>query len=457
LPEDPVPDAEPADLAAALGALVGGDHVITGDGAAAYAVEGVVPRAVVAPGSVDELSQVLAFAHRHRLVTVPWGSGSQMHLGMPPERVDLVCSLARFNRLIEYEPADMTVAVEAGMSLAELQRLLGERGQFLPLDPPTGPGSTVGGCLATRAAGPLRAGFGTLRDRLLGVRVVLPDGRIAKAGGRVVKNVAGYELGRLYTGALGTLAVVAEIYLKVQPLPASWAALKGPLDGAGQVEAALAALMDSEAEGVAMEVVEPAMAAALGWEPRWHLALAFAGTAAETAYLLERSREVVGEATGAPGNRWSAEAVPWPELHSQLLAAHRGTAPGNPDDPDGTGAVTVRVNLVSDQIAAFLDEAVAGAARAGMEARGIAHGFNGIARIHVAASRGGDRAALVREWRQRAETLGGSLVVERAPAELKRAVDVWGLPRDGFSLMKGLKEAFDPHGILNAGRFVGGL
>lgn len=286
---------------------------------------------------------------------------------------------------------------------------------------------------------------------------MLPDGRIAKAGGRVVKNVAGYELGRLYTGALGTLAVVAEIYLKVRPLPAHWAALTGPLDGAEQVETAMAALMDSEAEGVAMETVEPAMAAALGWEPRWHLALTFAGTAVETAYLIDRSRHVVGEAVAGAGKAWSAEAVEWPELHRQLLAAHRGSFGDGSGEPGAPAPVTVRANLVSDQVAAFLDEAVTGASRLGIKARGIAHGFNGIARIHVDAPSDGNPAALITEWRQRAETLGGSLVVERAPAELKRAVDVWGQPRDGFSLMKGIKEAFDPHGILNAGRFVGGL
>src|SRR5690606_21903447 len=135
--------------------------------------------------------------------------------------------------------------------------------------------------LSTRAAGPLRAGFGTLRDRLLGVRAVLPDGRIATAGGRVVKNVTGYDLARWNMGALGTLAIVTEIYLKVQPLPAAWGALSIAMQDAAAVERGMAALMASEVEMAALEVVEPGMAGQLGWDPHWHVAVGFAGTAPE--------------------------------------------------------------------------------------------------------------------------------------------------------------------------------
>src|SRR5690606_26912457 len=149
-----------------------------------------------------------------------------MHLGNPIPHVDLVVSLERLNQVIEYEPADMTVVVQAGIPLLRLQQVLGERRQFLPLDPPVSPTATVGGCLATRASGPLRAAFGALGDRLLGVKVVLADGRITKAGGKVVKNVAGYEMGRLYTGSLGALAIVVEMAFKVHPLPPGWLGLR---------------------------------------------------------------------------------------------------------------------------------------------------------------------------------------------------------------------------------------
>lgn len=384
------------------------------------------------------------------------------------DRIDLVCSTERLNRVIEYEPADMTLAVEAGMPLARLQEILGEKGQFLPLDPPAGPGSTLGGCLSTGASGPLRAGFGTLRDRLLGVRAVLPDGRIAKAGGRVVKNVAGYALGHLYTGALGSLAVVAELYLKVQPLPAQWLALRIPIPPAPDVddavEGALAALFGSELEAAAVEVLEPNMSRALGWPAAWHLALAFAGTPGELRYVREHVGRRLAPALPAAGG--TVEETPWPGLHAALLGAHRGGWPGR------EGQATARVHLLSSQVAGFLKEAVE--ADPAVPVYGIAHAFNGIIRLHFGPAEERACTALLQALRRRAQGQGGWLILEKAPRAVKEQVGVWdgphgasaaaggngeapGGPGGASTLMAGLKQAFDPHNILNPGRFFGGL
>lgn len=444
--------SEPTDLWQPLRSIVGDEHVLVEEAAARYRVEGVAPRIVVRPGSVEELSQVMAFANRHRLATVPWGSGSQMHIGAPVKQVDMVCSLERLNRLTEYEPADMTLAVQAGMPLSELQGLLGEKGQFIPLDPPVGERSTIGGCLSTRAAGPIRAGFGTLRDRLLGVRAVLPDGRIAKAGGRVVKNVAGYDLGRLYTGAFGTLVVVTDIYLKVQPLPAAWSGARIALPDAAAVEAAMASLLEREADPAALEVINPALAQRLGWPAQWHLAVGYAGTPQELWYIGERlPRWIPAEKEGAA----DVVAMDWEPLHEALVDAHRGRFTFG-DGSDGAG-VTAKVHVLSSQVAEFLDGAGQDAVRHGVECHAAAHGMNGIVRLHVPAADVEKHVALLEAWRERARSMDGTLVVERAPAPVKEKVDVWGQPDGTFALIKAIKQRFDPHGILNPGRFIGGL
>lgn len=185
----------------------------------AHAIDQMVPGLVARPRTEAEVAAVLQICSREGAVVIPWGAGAHQRLGHLPERADVVLSLAGLNQVVEYVPADMTVTVQAGMSLAELQELLAPHGQTVPLDPPGARLATVGGLVATGLSGPRRLAYGGVRDLLLGTRVALLDGRVIKTGGRVVKNVAGYDMNKLICGSFGTLGVITEVSLKLRPLP----------------------------------------------------------------------------------------------------------------------------------------------------------------------------------------------------------------------------------------------
>ncbi|RMF89503.1 MAG: FAD-binding oxidoreductase, partial [Nitrospinota bacterium] len=184
-----------------------------------YAVEGKVPQVVVFPETVEQIAEILSLANREGATVIPRGGGTKLHWGGIPRQVDIVLGLERMNQILEHEPADLTVTMQAGTRIQALQDRLGEKGQFVPLDPPFPQEATIGGTIATNASGPKRLLYGTVRDFLLGVKVVHADGRISRAGGKVVKNVAGYDLNKLYVGSYGTLGVLVEMTLKLLPRP----------------------------------------------------------------------------------------------------------------------------------------------------------------------------------------------------------------------------------------------
>lgn len=185
-----------------------------------FALNGVKPRTVVAPTNVEGVRTTLLQASREGLAVVPWGGGTRQGLGLPPARYDVALDLSGLNEVVEYEPADLTVTVQAGMTLGKLQTLLAGHNQALALDPPFADQATVGGTLAANLPGPISHRFGGPRERVIGLRAVLVDGSVVHSGGRVVKNVAGYDLARLFVGSLGTLGVITEVSFKLAALPA---------------------------------------------------------------------------------------------------------------------------------------------------------------------------------------------------------------------------------------------
>src|SRR5574337_1117783 len=215
-------------LHARLAEIVGADHIFAAELCAPYAVDGKAPKAVVFPANVQELSEVMKFAFSERVSVVPWGSGTKIGLGGIPARVDLVVGLTRLNQIIDHEPGDLTATLQAGTPLCEVQTSLRGSSQFLPFDPARSEQVTIGGILATNASGPWRHRYGTARDLVIGIRVVHADGTITKGGTKVVKNVSGYDMNKLYVGSLGTLGIILEATLRLYPLPAverTWIAL----------------------------------------------------------------------------------------------------------------------------------------------------------------------------------------------------------------------------------------
>jgi glycolate oxidase FAD binding subunit len=417
---------------------------------APYVLDGRVPDAVARPGSKEEIAAILALASQEGMPVTPWGGGTQMTLGAPPARPGVVIALGRLDRVLEHEPGDLTVTVEAGISLDALQSRLAERRQWLSLDPPDAERASVGGILATNASGPRRHLYGTARDVLIGITMVLGDGSVVRGGGRVVKNVAGYDLPKLAIGSLGTLGVIAEATFKLRPRPDAdrlFLACFPSLEPAGR---AARAILGSDLIPSAVELIDGDAARALEL-----------GAPAGAAILV-----------GVDG---LVEQVEWQcaEL-GRLLAPHGGVQArvldgaardamwralgGLPREAVPEVSGVMRWSVLPTQVAGVIQDGGALAHRRGLRAAFTAHAGAGV--VRGALGGGTDPAvveAVLGEWRGLARGAGGQAVLEWAPLAVKERVAVWETPGAAHRIMKRIKDALDPAGILNPGRFAGGI
>jgi glycolate oxidase FAD binding subunit len=365
-----------------------------------------------------------------------------MALGNRPTRLDLVLDTTSLDRVIEYEPADLTVTVEAGVRFSRLQELLRAEGQFLALDPPATPDSTIGGIIATNASGPLRFAYGTARDLVIGTRVANPDGHLTRAGGRVVKNVAGYDLNKLYVGSLGTVGVLVELSFKLAPIPPAQALIVGRFEGAGSARSLLNAVLHSPLSPMAVELLGPPAAETAGLARGLTVVLRVGGY----PQAVERQARDLGALIAEHGGqRVDAAEDAWDTIQNMALRARRdvllkAAAP--------IAHSVALVDLLERELARF-DPVV------------WAHAGNGVA--YAACAAPDESLALARnallESRRQVAALGSNalLVVEHCPARLKDNFDVWGNPGDGLGLMRAIKQQLDPRGTLNPGRYVGGI
>src|SRR5207302_768880 len=249
---------------------------------------------VVEPGSVDEVATLLRDASRDGLAVIPRGGGTKLDWGRPPRRADLVLSTVRLDRVLEHAWGDMTATVEAGCTVARLQHTLAEHGQRLACDPLWPERATIGGILATNDTGPLRARFGGLRDLIIGITVVLPDGTVARSGGKVVKNVAGYDLQKLMTGALGTLGVITEAIFRLYPLPREVRTLTFAARDYNDAQRLLLTIQDSTLEHTGLQArVQRGIN---------NVDVRLAGTSVGLATRIERAQVLAGSATAQDSN-----------------------------------------------------------------------------------------------------------------------------------------------------------
>ena len=249
-------------------------------------MDGSKPGPVVTPTDIEQLRAGLSEAANHEISIIPVGGGKHLGIGNVPQSYDVAMSLAQMNHIIAHEPADLTVTVEAGLRLDDLQRALAVHGQFLPLDPPCAAGATIGGVLAVNAHGPLRHAFGTARDWLIGTRVVHADGSLSKSGGRVVKNVTGYDMHKLYVGSLGTLGVLVEATLKVAPLPHGDSTLAIACRSAARGAEMILAAHDAGLALHAAELLSPPASHAVLGQSSWCALVRVAGGAQAVARSL---------------------------------------------------------------------------------------------------------------------------------------------------------------------------
>src|ERR1035437_2920969 len=218
------------------------------------AVDGIQPQMVIEPGSPDEIARVLKTARCAGLQVIPRGGATKLEWGKPPLGGDLVISTRRLNRIVEHAWGDMTATVEAGCTLAQLQHTLAEHGQRLALDPPSPEKATIGGILATNDSGALRIRFGSLRDLIIGIILALADGTLAKSGGKVVKNVAGYDLPKLATGSLGTLGIITQAIFRLHPIPRESRSLSFSTADHAAMNTLVCAILDSQLVPTGLQV-----------------------------------------------------------------------------------------------------------------------------------------------------------------------------------------------------------
>ena len=414
--------------------IVGESGILPDAQIANYTIDGLTPKAVVLPASVWEIQDVLRFAAAQHLSVIPAGSGSKLQSGNPPEKVDIVLAMTRINEVVEYEPADLTVTVEAGIQLTALQEKLADNGQFLPLNPPYASRCTLGGIVAANASGSLRLRYGTARNLVLGLRVVHASGTVVKSGGKVVKNVAGYDVNKLYIGSFGTLGILTEMTLKLSPIPARQALLTAQFQDVQAAAKTGLSIVGSQTLPdfvnllVNSEHAGPTLVAGFG------------GDAETVTWQLEQARRIM-ELNGAIGVK-EVEGESFQKLNDAIRAFA--------ESENESRTVIVQVNLKRTDIAEFAENVLTN------NAEMLALLGSGV--LYLKMEQVERLAETLATLRERVVAAHGSLIIESAPPELKQQLDVWGpvAPR-ARNLMQQLKARFDERNLLNPGRFVSGI
>jgi glycolate oxidase FAD binding subunit len=408
-------------------------------------IDDLGPLPVIQPASVAELGDLVRRAAADGQAVYPLGGGTALEFGLPPTKPGVGIDLRGLNRVIDYPARDMTVTVQAGITLAELRRLLAAENQRLPIDAPDEDRATLGGLIATNHSGPRRHGWGTLRDYVIGISVVNDRGEETKAGGRVVKNVAGYDLCKLHVGALGTLGVVTQVTLKLRPLP-EVAGLLAVSCRADQVAATLDELHRSRTRPVCLELLNAAalpFMCADGPPPEpdtWTVVVGFEDSLEAFNWQVPQLVRELAAALPVVG-RASLVSEPWWHGLAGFVAR-----------PDA--ALTFRANVLPSGVAAFCLELARLAPRLALQA----HAGNGVVtgRLPADATQA-EAEQCVAQARQLAAAARGHVVVLRCPAAWKKTLPVWGPPPANAWLMRAVKDQLDPQRLFNPGRFVDGI
>jgi glycolate oxidase FAD binding subunit len=408
--------------------FIGPDHVHAA--APADAVAGVQPKVIVAPGNERELAEVLRLSNEAGLAVIPRGGATKLSWGNPPSRADLVLSTARLNEITEHAWADLTVTVEAGCTVQKMQETLAQHGQRLALDPLWPEKATVGGVLSANDSGALRLRFGALRDLIIGVTLALPDGTLASSGGKVVKNVAGYDLPKLATGAFGTLGVITRAVFRLHPLPRLTRSFSVATAKAEETRRFIHAVQNSTLAHTALQVRFESGAAP-------EVDILFEGTeaglGAQEAHLKELAE--TDSVTEASPDIWNARQSLWSSLKPESSAL-------------------AKFAVLPSEIEKSMETIAKSASARHLQWEGVAQATGiGWLRLEGGAK---DLRVSLEELRELFERRTGSLLVLHRPAAML-SIDAWGDAGDALPLMKAVKQQLDPKNTLNPGRFVGGI
>ncbi len=397
---------------------------------AADGVAGVQPKLVVAPGTEQEVAEILRLSNDAGVAVIPRGGGTKLGWGNPPARADLILSTARLSKIIEHAWADLTVSVEAGCTIQTLQETLAQHGQRLALDPLWPSKATIGGVLSTNDSGALRLRFGALRDLIIGVTIALPDGTLASSGGKVVKNVAGYDLPKLVTGALGTLGVITRAVFRLHPVPRNTRSFSISSADAVEMQQFVLAVQNSKLAHTSFQSHFSSDASPVsdilfeGTE---------AGLAAQEAQL--RKLSALASISEASPSRWAAREELWASS-------------------DSSSTAIAKISILPATLARTMDLVKRAASEHKLRWRSLMYA-TGLGWLRLE----GEAEALCSAFQRLRGELqgqGGSLVALHRPEKMP-AFDTWGKGGDALPLMKAVKQQLDPKSTLNPGRFVGGI
>ena len=446
-----------------LANLLAPDEIVSQERLEDYAVDGVIPQAAVRPANRKDVGEIMRWASSQGISVFPRGGGTQLSLGNVPGCVGIALDLSRQDRLLDYQPGDLTATVESGIALAQLQQRLAAGGKFLPLESSVADTSTIGGILAANTTGPLRFSYGQPRDWLIGIGIVSAAGVETKAGGKVVKNVTGYDLNKLYTGSLGTLGVIVEATFKLSPIPIQRATVLASFPGLQEAIQASSGLLRQVFAPSGLQVLDAQAAQQLKLEPGYGMpdpmgansALAIAFFTGRPGAVHRRTDEsarllreagatdvAIAEETrtrvlleGLTDLGWSGRTTPYLGIKfvvppsavptvvaSCLQTVSLGLPPGVVADP---GYGLVRLFWWAGSVSEWIDDSSV--------------------------------LETINRTREVVRAAGGSAVVEHCPPSLKKQIDVWGGHPEGLEVMRRIKQKFDPMGIMSPGRFVGGI
>jgi glycolate oxidase FAD binding subunit len=410
------------------------------------------PLPVLRPDSPAEVGEMVRRAAGQGQAVYPLGGQTMLDVGLPPTRTGVALDLRGLGRVIDHPARDMTITVQAGITLAELKKVLDAEAQRLPIDVPQPHRATLGGAMATNTSGPRRLGARTLRDYVIGITTINDRGQETKAGGQVVKNVAGYDLCKLHVGALGTLGIITQVTLKIRPKPETQALLTFSCTTAA-LGGLLEKLHESRTRPMCVELLNDRAARAVRAtlpvhgglalpEGQWVLVVGFEDSEASVNWQIQ---QLIKELTSAGVS--SVEALAGTVADPLWQALTEFTRPGD-------AVLTVKANLLPGRTAGWC-------LRADGLSEGLhlhAHAESGIVRGHLAGDLTLERAAaMLKELTAEAVATGGNLVLRRCPTAWKRSLPVWGVPRGDAALMRRVKEQLDPGGLFNPGRFVDGI
>jgi glycolate oxidase FAD binding subunit len=396
-------------------------------------VIGVAPSVVATPSSVEEVSRLLAWANGKGLKVTPCGARTKLDRGNQPTGCDILLQMGNLSNIVEHAAGDMTVTAQAGVRLSDLQGALAGARQFLAIDPPV-PG-TVGGLVATGDSGPRRIRYGGVRDLILGVTFVRADGIVAKGGGKVVKNVAGYDLPKLLTGSLGTLGVIVEATFRLYPLPSASATVLSEVMDVMEAGKVAAAILNSTLVPTSIDYHNDRAGAVL--------AVRFEGSPGSVEAQAERVTEMMGSRQSQTLAGEEEEAL-WRQFDTIAHTTEEGT-------------VLARLIAPVTELPRLVERAEKAGGEAGTQTLVRAHMGHGHALLRWHELSTGEAVRLLRDLRRQAKACGSNLVIWRAPVDVRSQVDVWGDAGEGVGLMRRIKAQFDPQGTLNPGRFVGGI